>query len=38
MLAAGEDGSVAARAADDGLLALDARIAPASFVTEGALG
>ena len=38
VLAAGEDGSVAARAADDGLLALDARIAPASFVTEGALG
>jgi biotin carboxylase len=38
VLAAGEDGSVAARAADEGLLVLDARIAPGSFVTEGALG
>jgi hypothetical protein len=38
VLAAAEEGNVAARAADDGLLALDARIAPASFVKEGALG
>jgi len=35
VIASAEDGDVAARAAEDGLRALEARIAPASFVREG---
>ena len=38
VVASAGDGSVAARAADDGVRALEARIAPASLVTEGSLG
>lgn len=37
VIAAAADGSVAAGAADNGLLALEARIEPASFVPEGSL-
>jgi hypothetical protein len=38
VIAAADDGSIAARAAEAGVLALDARITPASVTVEGGPG